>query len=190
VTVAARGAPDPLRPWDSTAREGVGLSRPSSRLRLRAVAFIEAPESAPDRADALFDAIAPAGGEPIQRVQRLIVAAFDSAARALAFASALPSELRAGLSVGDVLFEGDAIHGLPVIEASRLREKAQWGQILCAADLVALAPEAATAFRSAGPTLLEGFAEALETYECVSRRPSAREAAARGPRARAARAAS
>lgn len=166
------------------------MHHPGSRLRLRAVAFIEAAVSMPERAEALFGAIAPAGGEPIQRVQRLVVAAFDSAARALAFAAALPPDVRAGLSVGDVLFEGAAIHGLPVIEASRLRETAQWGQVLCAANLVALAPEAAGAFRSAGRATLEGFADALETYERVTNGPSAREGARRAPRSRRARAAS
>lgn len=166
------------------------MNRPGSRLRLRVVAFVETAADAPERAEALFATVAPAGGEPIQRVGRLVVAAFDSAVRALAFGTALPADVRAGLSVGDVLFEGAAIHGLPVIEASRLRETARFGQVLCAADLIALAPEAAGAFHWAGRAALEGFADALEIYERVTQGPSAREGARRAPRRRRARAAS
>ena len=44
-------------------------------------------------------------------------------------------EVRVGVSVGDVTFEGDDCFGLPVIEAQRLEAAATGGQILCA-DIV------------------------------------------------------
>lgn len=141
-----------------------------SRLRLRTVAFVEARAGSAAKAVSIFESVARHGGEPIQRVQRLVLAAFDSAARALAFAAQLPEDARAGLSVGDVLYEGDAVHGLPVVLASRLREQARFGEVLCAAPLIALAPEAASAFRLAGERRLAGFAEGIQVFERVSRR--------------------
>jgi class 3 adenylate cyclase len=143
----------------------VDRSRSRSRLRLRAIGFLEvAPSAAPDAAE-LLDAVAQAGGEPVQIVQRLGIVAFDSARRALELAASLPPGVRAGFSVGDVLFESEAIHGLPVIEASRLRERARFGQVLCAARLVRLAPEAASQFREVGAVPLEGFALPIAAYE-------------------------
>ena len=138
-----------------------------SRLRLRVVAFVEAAPGDVSSASELFAALELAGGEPIQLVQTLVVAAFDSAARALAFATSLPSNVRAGLSVGDVLFEGGALHGLPVIEASRLRERAQIGRVLCNARLAHLAPECAGGFAPAERVALAGFVDAIEIYERV-----------------------
>ena len=41
-------------------------------------------------------------------------------------------EVRVGISVGDVTFDGDDCFGLPVIEAQRLEAAAEGGQILCA----------------------------------------------------------
>lgn len=44
--------------------------------------------------------------------------------------TAVPLEVRVGLSAGDVAFEDDDVHGLPVIEASRLCGAAVGGEIL------------------------------------------------------------
>ncbi|MBM4383483.1 MAG: hypothetical protein FJ091_08950 [Deltaproteobacteria bacterium] len=148
------------------------MSRPQagSRLRLRAVAFVETPADAAGAAsETIFESVASHGGEPIQRVQRLVIAAFDSARRALEFAAQLPAGVRAGLSIGDVLYEGDAVHGLPVVLASRLREQADFGEVLCVAPLITLAPEAASAFCLAGERRLAGFAEDIAVFERVSR---------------------
>ncbi len=46
-----------------------------------------------------------------------------------------PIEVRIGISVGDVTFEGDDCFGLPVVEAQRLESAAEPGGILCA-DIV------------------------------------------------------
>jgi class 3 adenylate cyclase len=69
-------------------------------------------------------------------------AAVDAVAAAVAIQQAVDGhnrrsaeermEVRVGISVGDVTFDGDDCFGLPVIEAQRLEAAAGGGQILCA----------------------------------------------------------
>jgi hypothetical protein len=61
-------------------------------VRLRVVAFLET------SSDALADALAGAGGEIIQRLDTLVVAAFGSAELAMRLCAALPRDVRAGVT--------------------------------------------------------------------------------------------
>ena len=80
-------------------------------------------------------------------------AAVDAVAAAVAIQQAVDAhnrrqrperfEVRVGISVGDVTFDGDDCFGLPVIEAQRLEAAADGGKILCAEIVRHLAAAAA-----------------------------------------------
>jgi class 3 adenylate cyclase/tetratricopeptide (TPR) repeat protein len=126
---------------------------------------------------ALSKAVADHDGRVVKGLGDGVMATFTGAADAVAAAvaiqqaidrlnrsgkSAVPLEVRIGLSAGDVAFEDDDVHGTPVVEASRLCGAAAGGEIL-AADLVrALAGSATEArFTSVGPLELKGLAQGL-----------------------------
>jgi class 3 adenylate cyclase/tetratricopeptide (TPR) repeat protein len=104
-----------------------------------------------------------------------LMATFGSAADALAAVVALqqhsgahpPVRLRAGLSAGDVLWDGDDCHGTPVVEASRLCAAASPGAILCSDVVVALVRGRRSQFDlvPAGELELKGLDEPVVTYE-------------------------
>ena len=97
--------------------------------------------------DALIsDAIVVNRGLVVKHTGDGVMATFSAAVDAVAAAVAIQQavdghnrrsadermEVRVGISVGDVTFEGDDCFGLPVIEAQRLEAAADGGQILCA----------------------------------------------------------
>jgi len=104
-----------------------------------------------------------------------IMATFAAASDAVAAAAAIqqsvdwhnrrgdqstPLAVRVGISLGDVTFEDDDVHGTTVIEAARLCASAAGGQIL-ASDLVRVlvASSHAAGFAPVGPLDLKGLAE-------------------------------
>ncbi len=87
-----------------------------------------------------------------------------------------PVELRIGVSVGEVVWEGQDCFGGAVIEAARLCGSARGGQIL-AADLVRVLSggRLGSLFSPVGALDLKGLAKPLETVE-VAWRPAVEEA--------------
>jgi class 3 adenylate cyclase len=95
----------------------------------------------------LVDAVSSHGGKVVKGLGDGIMAAFDGAADALAAAVSMQQgierlsrrssalSMRVGLSVGDVTWDDADCFGVTVIEATRLCQAAEGGQIL-AADLV------------------------------------------------------
>jgi class 3 adenylate cyclase len=97
-------------------------------------------------------------------------AAVDAVAAAVAIQQAVDAhnrrsdqsrfEVRVGISVGDVTFDGDDCFGLPVIEAQRLEAAAEGGQILCAEIVRHLARgRGGYDFTSLGDLALKGIKE-------------------------------
>ncbi len=97
-------------------------------------------------------------------------AAVDAVAAAVAIQQAVDGhnrrgadermEVRVGISVGDVTFNGDDCFGLPVIEAQRLEAAADGGQILCAEIVRHLAHgRGGHDFGSVGELDLKGIAD-------------------------------
>ncbi len=75
-------------------------------------------------------------------------------------------EVRVGISVGDVTFDGTDCFGLPVIEAQRLEAAADAGQILCAELVRHLARgRGGHEFASMGELELKGIPDAVPTVE-------------------------
>lgn len=69
-------------------------------------------------------------------------------------------EVRVGISVGDVTFDGDDCFGLPVVEAQRLEAAAEGGQIVCAEIVRHLARgRGGYEFSSLGDLELKGISE-------------------------------
>lgn len=114
-----------------------------------------------------------------------IMAAFDSAAQALAAAVEMqravtrygqrsdaisPLPIRIGLSVGDVSWEGGDCFGTPVVEAARLEAAAGSGQILCS-DFVKLMARGrgGLEFLPVGDLDLKGLPEPVSASEVVWR---------------------
>ncbi|HEY3096345.1 MAG TPA: AAA family ATPase [Acidimicrobiia bacterium] len=91
----------------------------------------------------LRDAVATHGGQEVKATGDGLMVVFDSAVEAVAAAESMqrgaerltrrapaPVSIRVGLSAGDVVWEGDDCFGTPVVEARRLCDHAQGGQIL------------------------------------------------------------
>jgi class 3 adenylate cyclase len=139
-----------------TARPDTDPRGAASGLSLGAVAFV-------DRGDAGADvesALVAAGGRIVQVLGRLVIGWFDAASDCARYGSGIvSSELRAGLSAGDVLHEHDLLHGLPVIEASRLKDVAEPGQVLCTTRLVRLAGIPPDRVSDLGKMTLKGIDE-------------------------------
>jgi hypothetical protein len=104
-----------------------------------------------------------------------ILAAFEAASDGVAAAVAMQQAvydlgrrhrlrlaMRVGLSAGDVSWEDDDCFGLPVVEAARLEEAAEPGQILCADIVRVLARgRAGVEFGPARSLSLKGLSEAV-----------------------------
>jgi hypothetical protein len=133
-----------------------------------AVVFFEVDGEPPAAARSrVAEAVADAGGELVQVMHRLVLAAFSSASSFARLCRGLGPDVRAGASCGDVLFEGGLLHGLPVVEASRLKDAASPGQLLCARRLVRLAALPPEAFRPLDDRMLEGLASPLAVCELL-----------------------
>lgn len=103
-------------------------------------------------------------------------AAVDAVAAAVAIQQAVDShnrrsdqerfEVRVGISVGDVTFEGDDCFGLPVIEAQRLESSTVGGKILCAEIVRHLARgRGGYEFESVGELALKGIPDPVPAVE-------------------------
>jgi len=102
-------------------------------MRLLAVAFIQ---SGRGGRGSVEQAVASGGGEVLQIRDQLVIAAFESSVACVNACLALDADVRAGVSCGDILYDGETVQGVPVIEASRLNDQAKSGAILCADRLV------------------------------------------------------
>ncbi len=128
----------------------------------------------------LTDAITTNGGRVVKHLGDGFMAAFPSAAGAVAAAVGLQQEIdranrrgateimrvRVGISTGDVTFERGDCFGLPVVEAQRLEASAEPGTIRCA-DMVKLLARGRGRheFVSLGELTLKGLAEPLPACE-------------------------
>src|ERR671922_220928 len=96
----------------------------------------------------LRDAVGACAGDEVKTTGDGLMVVFQGAANAVRCAVAIqqgverrnrgaehPLAIRVGVSLGDATRDGDDYFGLPVVEASRLCERAAGGQIL-AADVV------------------------------------------------------
>jgi hypothetical protein len=127
-----------------------------AKVRLGAVVFVEKDGSA--TAAELEQQLTAAGGRVVQLLEHLLIGWFDSASDCVQYGVKLvPSDCRAGLSAGDVSIEHELLHGLPVIEASRLKELADPGQVLCTTRLARLAGLPAQACTDLGELTLKGI---------------------------------
>ncbi|HEV3364863.1 MAG TPA: AAA family ATPase, partial [Acidimicrobiia bacterium] len=120
------------------------------------------------------------GGEEVKTLGDGVLAVFGSAADAAECAVAMqqavqrqaivvqaPLAIRIGMGLGDVRFEEGDVFGTPVIEAARLVEAAQPGQILATAvvQLVAGGRAGGVRFADIGPLQLKGLPQPVPTCE-------------------------
>ncbi len=131
-------------------------------ILLRAIVFIEGPIGERDGIVAL---VVDAGGEVVERRDGLIIASFESARACVRVCRQLSGPVRAGVSCGDIAVEGDSVQGVPVIEASRLKDYADRGQTLCAERLLRLCAGDEHLFRRVGPLPLKGLGPPLDAAE-------------------------
>ncbi|HEV3362974.1 MAG TPA: AAA family ATPase, partial [Acidimicrobiia bacterium] len=127
----------------------------------------------------LTEAVEANAGRVVKGLGDGIMATFAAASDAVAAAVAIqqsidrhsrrgdlhtPLALRIGISLGDVTFEDDDVHGTPVIEAARLCAAAAGRQIL-ASDLVRVlvGSSHAAGFSAMGPLELKGLSEPVLT---------------------------
>ncbi len=129
----------------------------------------------------LRGALAAAGGRELQMLGDGILAAFESASSAVEFAVASQRRtaqanarrdtlavvgLRVGIALGEVLQDGEGVHGLVVVEASRLCAAARGGQVLASALVAALcASRKDIRFASVGELELKGLSAPVPTVE-------------------------
>jgi class 3 adenylate cyclase/tetratricopeptide (TPR) repeat protein len=106
---------------------------------------------------AAFESVA-AGLDAVSEVERALLADNDRAIEEVS--------IRAALSVGDVRWHGHDISGLPVVEAARLVDQADGGQVLCT-DLVRRLAQGRGRheFKDLGQLPAKGLPESLHTYE-------------------------
>jgi class 3 adenylate cyclase len=130
--------------------------------------------------DLVGDAVTAVGGTVVKRLGDGVMATFVAAADAVAAAVAIQQAIarhcatvtdpdrrlavRIGLSTGDVMMEGDDVHGTPVVEAARLCASALGGEIL-AAELVRMLARSrgGTSFEPIGDVELKGLPEPVAT---------------------------
>ncbi len=129
----------------------------------------------------LAEAVEANAGRVVKGLGDGIMATFAAASDAVAAAVAIQQSVdrhnrrpdllallavRVGISLGDVTFEDDDVHGTPVIAAARLCAAATGGQIL-ASDLVRVLVGSGhtEGFIAVGPLELKGLAETLVTCE-------------------------
>jgi class 3 adenylate cyclase len=130
--------------------------------------------------DLLANAITSRRGVVVKHTGDGVMATFSAAVDAVAAAVAIQQavdghnrrsagervEVRVGISVGDVTFDGDDCFGLPVIEAQRLEAAAAGGQILCAEIVRHLARgRGGYEFRSVGDLELKGIPDPVPAVE-------------------------
>ncbi len=132
--------------------------------------------------EVLTEAIGSNGGQVVKHLGDGLMATFTSAAGAVAAAVAMQQELdlrnrrsdaermqiRVGISIGDVTFDGDDCFGLPVVEAQRLEASAEPATIRCA-EMVTLMSRGRGGheFRPIGELELKGLAEPLPACEVL-----------------------
>jgi class 3 adenylate cyclase/tetratricopeptide (TPR) repeat protein len=127
----------------------------------------------------LCEAVEAHAGRVVKGLGDGIMATFAAASDAVAAAAAIqqsvdrhnrrtdliaPLAVRVGISLGDVTFEDDDVHGTPVIEAARLCAAAAGGQIF-ASDLVRVLVGSShvAGFAPVGPLDLKGLTEPVVT---------------------------
>jgi class 3 adenylate cyclase/tetratricopeptide (TPR) repeat protein len=128
----------------------------------------------------LRDAIVHCGGEEVKNLGDGVMASFDRVAAAVTCAIGMqqrieyrnrqaspPLDVKIGVAVGDAVGEAGDWFGAPVVEAARLCEAADGGQILVteAVHLLTSAVDAPP-MRSVGPFELKGLAESVPAW-CV-----------------------
>lgn len=125
-------------------------------------------------------AVLRAGGHEVKGLGDGLMVAFADAATACRCADDMQRAvaadadglgLRVGIHVGDVLRDGDDLHGSTVITASRLCDQADAGMTLISAEVADAAAGAIDA-RSAGTRRLKGLADPVETYVLADRVPT------------------
>ena len=130
----------------------------------------------------LTEAIGSNGGQVVKHLGDGLMATFTSAAGAVAAAVVMQQELdlhnrrsdaermqiRVGISIGDVTFDGDDCFGLPVVEAQRLEASAEPATIRCAEMVMLMSRgRGGHEFRSLGELELKGLAEPLPACEVL-----------------------
>ncbi len=139
---------------------------------------------------ALVAVIVERGGAVVKTMGDGVMATFGSAVDSLLAAEGLGRaamraaqaadldvavELRVGVSAGDVVHDGDDVHGTPVVEAARLCGAAAPSQVLCSEIVVMLARGHADrlVIEPIGPMELKGLPVPVVVYELRSvRRPA------------------
>jgi class 3 adenylate cyclase/tetratricopeptide (TPR) repeat protein len=129
----------------------------------------------------LREAIEETGGREVKNLGDGLMVAFSSASGAVACAHAMQQRIerrnrssdeqlamRIGISMGDAAVDEDDYFGAPVVEASRLCDRASGGQIL-ASDLIGRLASSAGEypFTALGAMELKGLPEAVETVEIL-----------------------
>ena len=132
--------------------------------------------------EVLTEAIGANGGQVVKHLGDGLMATFTSAAGAVAAAVAMQQELdlrnrrsdtermqiRVGISIGDVTFEGDDCFGLPVVEAQRLEASAEPATIRCAEMVMLMSRgRGGHEFRPIGELELKGIADPLPACEVL-----------------------
>lgn len=124
-------------------------------------------------------AIADASGREVKNVGDGLMVAFDSAAAAVDCAVGMQQRLeqrnrrsdqllsvRIGMALGDADLEGEDYFGPPVVEAARLCDKAQGGQILCGEMVRMMAGgRGEHRFDGVGELELKGLPEPVTAFE-------------------------
>ncbi len=118
------------------------------------------------------EALAATHGREVQHIGDGLFAAFESASDAVAYGVAIqqrlaqasqrrdataPAEGRVGIAAGEAREDAEGVHGLVVVEASRLCAAAKPGQILASALVEALAAGGSYRFASVGELTLKGL---------------------------------
>ena len=132
--------------------------------------------------EVLTEAIGSNGGQVVKHLGDGLMATFTSAAGAVAAAVVMQQELdlhnrrsdaermqiRVGISIGDVTFDGDDCFGLPVVEAQRLEASAEPATIRCAEMVMLMSRgRGGHEFRSLGELELKGLGEPLPACEVL-----------------------
>ena len=126
------------------------------------------------------DAVAACAGRIVKSLGDGFMSVFDSASDAIHAATAIQQafdrhnrnargepemHIRVGIAVGDVTFEDDDYHGMPVVQAARLCAKCEADEILAAMAVKWLAGSRVTnTFVDLGPVELKGI---TQPTECV-----------------------
>jgi class 3 adenylate cyclase len=130
----------------------------------------------------LTEAVASNDGRVVKHLGDGIMATFPGAANGVSAAVMIQQDLdlanrrgaeermqvRIGISIGDVTFEGDDLFGLPVVEAQRLEASAEPSTIRCAEMVMLMARgRGGHDFRALGELELKGLNEPLAACEVV-----------------------